>query len=62
MYYFSIFHNSIFLDLKTNFNHLENTLIQTNYGVIICHVFNNVNTDIIPTGKPDLFTLTVKNL
>ena len=37
--------------LQTLLNHFENTLVQTKFGFIVCHVFNNVNIDVIPSAN-----------
>lgn len=44
---FFIFH-------KTNFNHLENTLVWNVFSFIVCHVFINVVIDVTHTRKPEL--------
>ena len=28
-------------------------MVQTNFDFIVCHVFDNVNIDLIPTGKSE---------
>jgi hypothetical protein len=49
----SFFVIPFFFSLKARFNHSENTMVQTNFDFIVCHVFDNVNIDLIPTGKSE---------
>jgi hypothetical protein len=44
--------------MKSSSKHLENILVQTNFGFIICHVVDNVNIDVILTAALNIvFTL-----